>query len=129
MRVPEQDLLAPVRARGLRKVYDEVVAVDGIDLNVEPGDVYGFLGPNGAGKTTTLRMLLGLIRPTEGGGKLFGRDPLADGAWALPRPARRRARAAAARGGARPAGRGRWRCHPRERRKNNPRPPPKPHHP
>jgi ABC-2 type transport system ATP-binding protein len=50
---------------------------------VEPGRVTGFLGPNGAGKTTTLRMLLGLIRPSEGAVKLFGRDPLLDGARAL----------------------------------------------
>ena len=54
----------PVRARGLVKRYDEVVAVDHIDLNVHAGDVYGFLGPNGAGKATTLRMALGLITPT-----------------------------------------------------------------
>ena len=59
------------------------MAVDNVDLTVEPGDVYGFLGPNGAGKTTTLRMLLGLIRPTAGGVRLFGRDPLLDGARAL----------------------------------------------
>ena len=52
-------------------------------MTVEPGDIYGFLGPNGAGKTTTLRMLLGLIRPTGGSVKLFGRDPLVDGARAL----------------------------------------------
>src|SRR3977135_2767707 len=83
MNVPDQDLQAPVRARGLVKVYDEVVAVDGIDLNVEPGDVYGFLGPNGAGKTTTLRMMLGLIRPSAGSTALFGRDPLVYGARAL----------------------------------------------
>ena len=87
MRVPDQDLQAPVRARDLLKVYDEVVAVDRIDLNVEPGDVYGFLGPNGAGKTTTLRMLLGLIRPTAGSTSLFGRDPLVYGARALDRVA------------------------------------------
>jgi len=73
----------PVRARGLVKRYDEVVAVDHIDLNVHAGDVYGFLGPNGAGKTTTLRMALGLITPTEGMVELFGRNPLREGARAL----------------------------------------------
>ena len=61
-----------MKARGLVKRYDEVVAVDHIDLNVHAGDVYGFLGPNGAGKTTTLRMALGLITPTEGAVELFG---------------------------------------------------------
>jgi ABC-2 type transport system ATP-binding protein len=74
---------APVEARGLVKRYGEIVAVAGVDLTVAAGDVYGFLGPNGAGKTTTLRMLLGLIRPSEGSVKLFGRDPLIAGARAL----------------------------------------------
>jgi ABC-2 type transport system ATP-binding protein len=73
----------PVRARGLVKRYDDVLAVDHIDLNVDAGDVYGFLGPNGAGKTTTLRMALGLIMPTEGTVELFGRDPLRVGVRAL----------------------------------------------
>jgi ABC-2 type transport system ATP-binding protein len=73
----------PVKARGLVKRYDEVLAVDNIDLNVGAGDVYGFLGPNGAGKTTTLRMALGLIVPTAGKVELFGRDPMRDGARAL----------------------------------------------
>jgi ABC-2 type transport system ATP-binding protein len=73
----------PVLARGLVKRYGEIVAVDHVDLTVEPGDVFGYLGPNGAGKTTSLRMLLGLIRPTEGSARLFGRDPLHDGAAAL----------------------------------------------
>ncbi len=77
------DEAQPVRARGLVKRYDEVLAVDHIDLNVHAGDVYGFLGPNGAGKTTTLRMALGLIMPTEGTVELFGRDPLRQGARAL----------------------------------------------
>jgi ABC-2 type transport system ATP-binding protein len=74
---------SPVVARGLVKRYDAIVAVDHIDLNVDAGDVYGFLGPNGAGKTTTLRMMLGLIRPSEGNVELFGRDPLVEGARAL----------------------------------------------
>jgi ABC-2 type transport system ATP-binding protein len=73
----------PVEAQGLVKRYGEIVAVDHVDLMVEPGDVYGYLGPNGAGKTTSLRMLLGLIRPTEGAARLFGRDPLLAGARAL----------------------------------------------
>jgi ABC-2 type transport system ATP-binding protein len=73
----------PVEARGLVKRYGEIVAVDHVDLTVERGDVFGYLGPNGAGKTTSLRMLLGLIRPTEGSARLFGRDPLDVGARAL----------------------------------------------
>jgi ABC-2 type transport system ATP-binding protein len=68
----------PVELRGLTKRYGETVAVDGVDLTVEEGDVYGYLGPNGAGKTTSLRMMLGLIRPSRGTVRLFGRDPLAN---------------------------------------------------
>ncbi|MEA2255459.1 MAG: type transport system ATP-binding protein [Solirubrobacteraceae bacterium] len=67
----------PIEVRGLVKRYGELAAVDGVDLTVLPGDVFGYLGPNGAGKTTTLRMMLGLIRPTEGTVRLFGRDPQA----------------------------------------------------
>jgi ABC-2 type transport system ATP-binding protein len=73
----------PGRTRGLVKRYKDVLAVDHIDLNVRAGDVYGFLGPNGAGKTTTLRMILGLITPTDGTAELFGRDPMRYGARAL----------------------------------------------
>ncbi|MDX6570327.1 MAG: type transport system ATP-binding protein, partial [Gaiellales bacterium] len=73
----------PIEARGLVKRYGEITAVDHVDLTVERGDVYGYLGPNGAGKTTSLRMLLGLIRPTSGEARLFGRDPLIEGARAL----------------------------------------------
>ncbi|MFL5825745.1 MAG: ATP-binding cassette domain-containing protein [Thermoleophilaceae bacterium] len=69
------DSAAPVAVRGLVKRYGHLVAVDHVDLTVEPGDVYGYLGPNGAGKTTSLRMMLGLIRPSEGTVRLFGRDP------------------------------------------------------
>src|SRR3954467_9249609 len=72
----------PVEVRGLVKRYGAITAVDHVDLTVNAGDVYGYLGPNGAGKTTSLRMMLGLIRPTEGVVKLFGRDPL-DGVAAL----------------------------------------------
>ena len=73
----------PVEVRGLVKRYGEIVAVDHVDLTVDAGDIFGYLGPNGAGKTTSLRMMLGLIRPTEGRVRLFGRDPLLDGAKAL----------------------------------------------
>jgi ABC-2 type transport system ATP-binding protein len=74
---------APVEARALLKRYGELVAVDRVDLTVEHGDVFGYLGPNGAGKTTSLRMLLGLIRPSGGVVRLFGRDPMQEGARAL----------------------------------------------
>jgi ABC-2 type transport system ATP-binding protein len=73
----------PIEARGLVKRYGHITAVDDVDLNVSAGDVYGYLGPNGAGKTTSLRMLLGLIRPDAGSARLFGRDPLEEGARAL----------------------------------------------
>ncbi len=68
----------PIEARGLRKVYRSrlggrrVAALDGLDLAVEPGEVFGLLGPNGAGKTTTVKILLGLTRPTSGQARLFG---------------------------------------------------------
>jgi ABC-2 type transport system ATP-binding protein len=68
----------PVEARGLVKRYGDIAAVDGVDLTVRSGEIYGFLGPNGAGKTTTLRILLGLIRPNAGSVRLFGRDPQTD---------------------------------------------------
>ena len=73
----------PIEASRLTKLYGDLRAVDDIELRVEPGDVYGYLGPNGAGKTTSLRMLLGLIRPTSGEARLFGRDPQIDGVRAL----------------------------------------------
>jgi ABC-2 type transport system ATP-binding protein len=66
----------PIEVRGLVKRYGHLEAVAGVDVTVNTGDVYGYLGPNGAGKTTSLRMMLGLIRPTEGSVRLFGRDPM-----------------------------------------------------
>ncbi|WP_341719536.1 ABC transporter ATP-binding protein [Micromonospora sp. FIMYZ51] len=65
----------PVRTEALSKRYGGKTAVRDLDLIVRPGEVYGFLGPNGAGKTTTLRMLLGLVRPSAGTVRLFGRPP------------------------------------------------------
>jgi ABC-2 type transport system ATP-binding protein len=63
-----------IEARGLVKIFDGFRAVDGIDLNVPAGSIYGVLGPNGAGKTTTLRMLLGIIDPDDGVRTLLGSD-------------------------------------------------------
>lgn len=64
-----------IEARGLVKAFGRTRALDGLDLTVAPGEVHGFLGPNGAGKSTTIRILLGLIRATDGEVRLFGRDP------------------------------------------------------
>jgi ABC-2 type transport system ATP-binding protein len=72
-----------VTMSGLRKEFGDITAVDGIDLVVPAGGVFGYLGPNGAGKTTSLRMLLGLVRPTDGRVELLGRDPATDGVAAL----------------------------------------------
>lgn len=63
-----------VEARGLVKSFDGTRAVDGVDIAVPQGAIYGILGPNGAGKTTTLRMLLGIIDPDEGVRRVFGHD-------------------------------------------------------
>jgi ABC-2 type transport system ATP-binding protein len=63
-----------IHTEELTKAFGQHTAVDHLNLDVMPGDVFGFLGPNGAGKTTTIRMLLGLIRPTEGRALIFGMD-------------------------------------------------------
>src|SRR3954449_135347 len=59
---------------GLERAFDKVLAVQGIDLAVEEGEIYGFLGPNGAGKTTTVRMLTTLLLPTGGSATVGGHD-------------------------------------------------------
>ena len=61
--------------QGLTKTFGKVRALDGLDLDVAPGEVHGFLGPNGAGKTTTIRIVLGLMRASGGHVELFGGDP------------------------------------------------------
>jgi lipooligosaccharide transport system ATP-binding protein len=68
-----------VRARGLRKAFGETVAVDGIDVDVHPGESFGFLGPNGAGKSTTMRMIGAVSPVTSGELRIFGLDPAAHG--------------------------------------------------
>jgi ABC-2 type transport system ATP-binding protein len=74
-----------IRTEGLTKRYGQTLALDGLDLTVGAGEVYGYLGPNGAGKTTTIRLLLGLHRPTAGRAELLGVD-----AWRDPVRAHRR---------------------------------------
>ncbi len=64
-----------IRTRALTKKYGEFTAVDRLDLEVQPGEIFGLLGPNGAGKTTTILMLLGLSEPTEGEAEVVGLDP------------------------------------------------------
>lgn len=67
-------MTAAIEITGLTKVYGEKRALDGVDLEVPVGSVFGFLGPNGAGKTTTLRILTGLAHATDGTARVFGRD-------------------------------------------------------
>jgi ABC-2 type transport system ATP-binding protein len=64
-----------IETRGLTKRYGKVVAVDGLELSIEAGEVYGLLGPNGSGKTTTILMLLGLTEPSAGTVRVLGLDP------------------------------------------------------
>jgi len=63
-----------ILTEGLSKSYDGMLALDALDLRVEPGEIFGFLGPNGAGKTTTIRLLLDLIRPSAGRASVLGMD-------------------------------------------------------
>jgi ABC-2 type transport system ATP-binding protein len=66
--------MTSIQINGLVKTYGSLTAVDGLDLTVSPGEVYGLLGPNGAGKTTTLRCLLGYLTPTAGSATVHGAD-------------------------------------------------------
>ena len=63
---------ALVETEGLTKAYGDFLAVDGLDLRLEEGEVYGFLGPNGSGKSTTILMMLGLTEPTRGRVRVCG---------------------------------------------------------
>ncbi len=67
-----------IRLEGLRKTFGAHVAVAGLDLEVKPGEIFGFLGPNGAGKTTTTKMMTGLLRPTAGAVLINGIDMAVD---------------------------------------------------
>ena len=66
--------MAIIETKALTKRYDEITAVDGIDLNIEKGEIFGLLGPNGAGKSTTIGMLCTIIRPTSGKASVAGHD-------------------------------------------------------
>lgn len=74
-RLPIEDPTAPIITRRLTKRYDDLVAVDALDLEIHAGEIFGLLGQNGAGKTTTILMLLGLTEPTSGGARVLGLDP------------------------------------------------------
>src|SRR5256885_12854396 len=69
-----------IEVRGLVRVFKgNIRAVDGIDLDVAPGEIYGFLGPNGAGKSTTVHMLTTLLPPTSGNARVAGFDVIHEG--------------------------------------------------
>ncbi len=68
-------MTAAIAIMGLTKRFGDLTAVADLDLEVQPGEVFGFLGPNGAGKTTTIRMLLDILRPTSGTAEVLGRAP------------------------------------------------------
>ncbi len=71
-------MAAIIETRALRKAYNGVDVLQPLDLKVESNSIVGFLGPNGAGKSTTIKLLLGLIKPTSGTGRLFGMDIVED---------------------------------------------------
>ena len=76
--MPSSPTLA-VETAALTKKYGSTLALDGLDLAVEPGTVFGVIGPNGAGKTTTMRLLLDIVRPTSGEVRVLGADPRTGG--------------------------------------------------
>ena len=73
-------MTATIRTQQLTKRYGHVTALDGLDLEIDQGEVFGYLGPNGAGKSTTIGLLLGLLRPTSGGARIFDLDAWTDAA-------------------------------------------------
>lgn len=67
-----------IETHQLEKKFGSVLAIQSLDLNIQPGEIVGLLGPNGAGKTTTLRLLTGMIQPTSGSAKIAGYDVVSD---------------------------------------------------
>lgn len=70
--------MTAIETDGLRKDFGDLTALDGLDLTVETGEVYGFLGPNGAGKSTTINILLGFLKPASGSATALGHDVVAE---------------------------------------------------
>lgn len=70
--------MAILKASNLTKKFGNFTALDGVNLEVNKGEIYGFIGPNGAGKTTTIRVLLGILKATEGHATIFGKDAWKD---------------------------------------------------
>lgn len=70
--------MSVLKTTGLTKKFGDFAALDGVDIEVEKGEVYGFIGPNGAGKSTTIRVLLGILKATEGQATIFGKDAWKD---------------------------------------------------
>ena len=68
----DHDTASAISARGLVRTFGDKRAVDGVDLEVPKGEIYGFLGPNGAGKSTVVRMLCTLLKPTGGSATVAG---------------------------------------------------------
>ena len=67
-----------IRTENLTRRFGSFTAVDGVNLEIEEGDIFGFLGPNGSGKSTVIRMLCGLLLPTEGSAEVLGNDVVRD---------------------------------------------------
>ncbi|MEQ9715031.1 MAG: ABC transporter ATP-binding protein [Candidatus Asgardarchaeia archaeon] len=71
-------MVNPIETENLTKVFGEIVAVDHVSFEVREGEIYGLLGPNGAGKTTTLKMVTGILKPSDGTVRVFGKEPNED---------------------------------------------------
>ncbi len=63
-----------LKTMDLTKKFGKITALDGVNLELQKGEVFGYIGPNGAGKTTTIRLLLGSLKPTKGRAEIFGMD-------------------------------------------------------
>ncbi|HEY4601843.1 MAG TPA: ABC transporter ATP-binding protein [Cerasibacillus sp.] len=70
--------MSVIKTTNLTKRFGKFTALDGVNIDLKEGEVYGFIGPNGAGKSTTIRVLLGILKATEGEAKIFGKDAWAD---------------------------------------------------
>jgi len=71
--------MSVIQVESLHKTYGSVVAVNGVSMEIQPGEIFGMVGPNGAGKTTTIECIEGVRRPDGGSLRVLGLDPQADG--------------------------------------------------